>query len=71
MSFNKRYINIENMLRVYKESDLNGLIEYITKPDALIISTKDNSKYIINAINKGDLFGVKLIINYELQNNKY
>lgn len=71
MSFNKRYINIENILRVYKDSEMNGLVKYITKPDALIISTKDNSRYIINAINKGDLFGAKLIIKYELQNYRY
>jgi hypothetical protein len=37
MSFNKRFIKIEN-LELVKEQGLDSLIRYITNPDCLIIT---------------------------------
>jgi hypothetical protein len=36
MSFNKRYIS-ENNLKIYARKGINDLLNYIRKPDALII----------------------------------
>ncbi len=37
MSFHKRFINIEN-LELKREQGLDSLIQYITRPDCLIIN---------------------------------
>jgi uncharacterized protein (UPF0297 family) len=68
MGFNKRYIKISNLLSMYCYDGINGVLNYIVKPDALIVSMSDNSRYIVSAITRGDLEGAELIIKYELSN---
>jgi len=44
MGFNKRYINEEKIRQVLKEEGLQYLIDFITKPDALIIEDEFSEK---------------------------
>jgi hypothetical protein len=66
MSFNKRFINLENLLYKYQmNNDIEEVKNYITKPDALIVNTMDSSHYIVDKIIQGDYYGAILIIEYE------
>jgi len=70
MGFNKRYIN-ENIIRdVIREEGFQALIDFIKKPDALIIEdelsseicsiikeTKEN-KILTKLLEKTDLYGI-------------
>jgi hypothetical protein len=49
MSFNKRYIRKENLEMAAKEG-LDYLINYITKPDALIIESDGISKQVCDIV---------------------
>jgi len=49
MSFNKRYIKRENLEMAAKEG-LDYLINYITKPDALIIESDGISKQVCDIV---------------------
>ena len=49
MSFNKRYIKRENLEMAAKEG-LDYLINYITKPDALIIESGGISKQVCDIV---------------------
>lgn len=52
MGFNKRYINKESLM-MYKKQGLQSLINFIKKPDSLII--EDNfSRKVCNVILKTD-----------------
>ena len=51
MSFNKRYIKRENLETAAKEG-LDYLINYITKPDALIIESDGISKQVCDIVGK-------------------
>jgi len=50
MSFNKRFIKIEN-LELVREQGLDSLIRYITNPDCLIING-DFAKEVCDIIGK-------------------
>ncbi len=50
MSFNKRFIKIEN-LELVREQGLDSLIRYITNPDCLIING-DFAKQVCDIIGK-------------------
>jgi hypothetical protein len=50
MSFNKRFIKIEN-LELVKEQGLDSLIRYITNPDCLIING-DFAKQVCDIVGK-------------------
>lgn len=50
MSFNKRFIKIEN-LELIKEQGLDSLIRYITNPDCLIING-DFAKQVCDIVGK-------------------
>lgn len=49
MSFNKRYIKLENLESVAKQG-LDYLINYVTKPDALIIESDGISKQVCDIV---------------------
>jgi hypothetical protein len=51
MSFNKRYIKRENLESAANEG-LDYLINYITKPDALIIESDGISKQVCDIVGK-------------------
>jgi hypothetical protein len=51
MSFNKRYIKRENLESAANEG-LDYLINYITKPDALIIESDGISKQLCDIVGK-------------------
>jgi len=66
MGFNKRFINLDNLLYRYQMEDgIEEVKRFITKPDALIIAT-DSSMYIVDKIRRGDYYGAILILDYEL-----
>lgn len=44
MGFNKRYINEDKIKQILKEEGLQYLIEFIKKPDALIIEDDFSEK---------------------------
>lgn len=44
MGFNKRYLTDDNVKRVYDDSGYEGLVRFITKPDALFTSSEKTSK---------------------------
>jgi len=46
MGFNKRYLTDDTVKRVYEDRGLEGLTEYITKPDALFTSSEKTSKIV-------------------------
>ena len=71
MGFNKRFVNINNLLSVYVYSEIEGVLNYIIKPDVLMVTMLDNSRYIVSAITRGDLEGAELVIKYELNNRNY
>jgi hypothetical protein len=71
MGFNKRFVNVNNLLSVYDYSGIDGVLNYIVKPDALMVSMTDNSRYIVSGILMGDLEGAELVIKYELNNRNY
>jgi hypothetical protein len=50
MSFNKRFIKIEN-LELVREQGLDSLIRYITNPDCLIING-DFAKQVCDIVGK-------------------
>lgn len=50
MSFNKRFIKIEN-LELIREQGLDSLIRYITNPDCLIING-DFAKQVCDIVGK-------------------
>lgn len=50
MSFNKRFIKIEN-LELVREQGLNSLIRYITNPDCLVING-DLAKKVCDIVGK-------------------
>jgi len=49
MSFNKRYIKRENLEMAAKQG-LDYLINYVTKPDALIIESDGISKQVCDIV---------------------
>ena len=49
MSFNKRYIKLENLESAAKQG-LDYLINYVTKPDALIIESGGISKQVCDIV---------------------
>jgi hypothetical protein len=49
MSFNKRYIKREN-LEIAAKQGLDYLINYVTKPDALIIESDGISKQVCDIV---------------------
>ncbi len=49
MGFNKRFINRKN-LEIVAEQGLDSLINYITKPDALIIESDGISKQVCDIV---------------------
>jgi hypothetical protein len=49
MSFNKRYIKREN-LEIAAKQGLDYLINYVTKPDALIIESGGISKQVCDIV---------------------
>ena len=51
MSFNKRYIKRENLEMAAKQG-LDYLINYVTKPDALIIESDGISKQVCDIVGK-------------------
>ena len=53
MGFNKRYLKEENIRNVYNDGGYDRLVDYIRKPDALIISDEFTQK-IVNLIIEGD-----------------
>ena len=66
MGFNKRFINLENLLYRYQmNNDIEDVKNYVLKPDALSVNM-DSSRYIVDKIIKGDDYGALLIIQYEL-----
>jgi hypothetical protein len=40
MGFNKRYLTLENVTRVYERDGIKGLTNYITKSDALFTQSE-------------------------------
>lgn len=50
MSFNKRFIKIEN-LELFRDKGIDDLIRYITSPDCLIING-DYAKQICDIVGK-------------------
>jgi len=44
MSFNKRYVNEEVLRTVLREDGFQALIDYVKKPDALIMEDDFSSK---------------------------
>lgn len=51
MSFHKRRLNKENIIRVYDDSGLFGLEKYVSNADAILISDDFSDKvwgYLIN-----------------------
>jgi hypothetical protein len=53
MGFNKRYINEEKIKTIIKNEGLSYLIDFIKKPDALIIED-DFSKKVCNIIKEDE-----------------
>lgn len=49
MGFNKRFINYDSLLRA-SESGLSNLINYINKPDCLIVNMFDGSREIVSIV---------------------
>lgn len=54
MGFNKRYINEEKIKQILKEDGLQYLIEFIKKPDALIIED-DFSEKVCDIIKENEM----------------
>ena len=53
MGFNKRYINEKKIKQILKEEGLQYLIEFIKKPDALIIED-DFSSQVCDVIRENE-----------------
>lgn len=53
MGFNKRYLDEKNIRIVYRDGGYDKLVDYIKKPDALMILDKFSEK-IVNLIIEGD-----------------
>jgi hypothetical protein len=53
MGFNKRYVNEENIRKVYEEGGYDSLVDYIRKPDALMVSDEFSGK-IVDLMIEGD-----------------
>ena len=54
MGFNKRYINEDKIKQILKEDGLQYLIEFIKKPDALIIED-DFSEKVCDIIRENEM----------------
>jgi len=65
MGFNKRCVNLKNLLLRYQEDNSLESIKTYLDADALIVNM-DSSRYIVNKIRQGDDNGAKLILEYEL-----
>jgi len=65
MGFNKRCVNLKNLLLRYQEDNSLESIKTYLDADALIVNM-DSSRYIVNKICQGDDNGAKLILEYEL-----
>ena len=53
MGFNKRYLKEDNIRNVYKDGGYDRLVDYIRKPDALMVSDEFSQK-IVDLIIEGD-----------------
>ena len=68
MGFNKRYINEEKIKSVIKNEGLLYLIDFIKKPDSLIIEDEFSEK-VCNAIRESeDKFVVMKLLETDLFN---
>jgi|TARA_R100001463_G_scaffold122962_1_gene179544 hypothetical protein len=52
MGFHKRWINIENIISIYKREGLEAVKSYLHTPDAYIV-TDDESDIILDIYQKG------------------
>lgn len=65
MGLNKRYINQENLKRMIQNGDkITQIIEYVKKPDILIIED-DFSKKLCNAVLNNEIGDLIKIIDGE------
>jgi len=64
MGFNKRFINQDVLKTLIQEGDIEKIIEYIKKPDALVI-IDDFSKKVCDAVLNNQMDVLIGIINGE------
>jgi len=65
MGFNKRFVTEDNLRNVYKELGYDGLVEYITKPDALLIRDEFSDKIVTLINEKNSKKRVEILMGYE------
>ena len=64
MGFNKRFISEEIIISVYEHGGYKRLVEYITKPDTLLISDKFSNKIIKLIQENNSEQRVKILMRY-------
>lgn len=62
MGFNKRFITKDSLISVYEEYGYDGLVNYIKKPDAIIIRDEFSSKIVELIKEKDSQERVKIIM---------
>jgi hypothetical protein len=65
MGFNKRFITEDAIKKVYKEQGYEGLVNYITKPDALLIRDEFSDKIVTLINEKNSKKRVEILMGYE------
>ena len=63
MGFNKRWIDINSIIGIYKREGIEGVKQYLNTPDAIIV-TDELSEIILDTYHKDD--DKKLIKEIEL-----
>ena len=66
MGLNKRFVNIESIIRHYQDGGLQSIDRWLNNADILIIDNRNISNYIVNKFKQRDYYGAQLIIEYEL-----
>jgi hypothetical protein len=64
VGFNKRFISEEIIISVYEQGGYKHLVEYITNPDALLISDKFSNKIIKLIQENNSEQRVKILMRY-------
>jgi hypothetical protein len=65
MGFNKRFITEDSLKHVYKEQGYEGLVDYITKPDAILVRDEFSNK-VVELIKEKDSEGrLKILMGNE------
>ena len=65
MGFNKRYVTEDSLRYIYKERGYEGLVDYITKPDAILIKDEFSNKVVTLISEKDSKKRIQILMGYE------